>query len=74
LVGVDTDPEQLMTASGAACILGRSRDMVRILSHKGDLAAVQATNGYHFFKRQDVEALARKRAQARADRGKRPIK
>jgi hypothetical protein len=45
--------------------------MVRILSHKGILPALRAANGYHLFKRRDVEALARKRAAKRSSAGKR---
>lgn len=65
------DPEQLLTASDAGRILGLSRDMVRILSHKGALAAQRAANGYHLFKLKDVEDLARRRAQEAIGAGKR---
>ncbi|WP_224247442.1 helix-turn-helix domain-containing protein [Hyalangium gracile] len=63
------DPEQLLTASDAARILGLSRDMVRILAHKGRLRALRAANGYHLFRRGDVEELARLRAAEKASGG-----
>ena len=62
----DDDQDQLLTASDAARILGLSRDMVRILSHKGVLRSQRAANGYHLFRRRDVEELARERARGRA--------
>ena len=70
---LNNDPNQLLTASDAGRILGLSRDMVRILSHKGILPSQRAANGYHLFRRSDVEKLARERARSRrgaADRGK----
>jgi DNA-binding transcriptional MerR regulator len=65
---LDEERDQLLTASDAARILGLSRDMVRILSNKGLLPSLRAANGYHLFKRGDVEDLARKRAEDRAAR------
>jgi DNA-binding transcriptional MerR regulator len=62
------DRDQLLTASDAARILGLSRDMVRILSQKGVLPSQRAANGYHLFRRGDVEELARKRAAERRPR------
>jgi predicted site-specific integrase-resolvase len=64
----DEEQDQLLTASDAARILGLSRDMVRILSNKGILPSQRAANGYHLFRRGDVEELARKRADERAAR------
>jgi predicted site-specific integrase-resolvase len=64
----DEQHDQLLTASDAARILGLSRDMVRILSNKGVLPSQRAANGYHLFRRGDVEELARKRAEERAAR------
>jgi excisionase family DNA binding protein len=60
------DAEQWLTASDAARILGLSRDMVRILTQKGRLRSMRAANGYHLFRRGDVEDLARLRAIAKA--------
>lgn len=59
------DRDQLLTASDAGRVLGLSRDMVRILSRRGILPAQRAANGYHLFRRGDVEELARKRAEER---------
>jgi DNA-binding transcriptional MerR regulator len=63
------DPDQLLTASDAARILGLSRDMVRILGQKGILPSLRAANGYHLFRRRDVEDLARQRAEKRTALG-----
>ncbi len=60
------DDDQLLTASDAGRILGLSRDMVRILSNRGVLPSLRAANGYHLFRRSDVEELARVRAERRA--------
>jgi DNA-binding transcriptional MerR regulator len=53
--------DDLLTATDAGRILGLSRDMVRILSVKGRLAAQRASNGYYLFRRADVEQLALER-------------
>lgn len=58
--------EQILTVSDAARILGLSRDMVRVLTQKGQLAARRAANGYHLYRRGDVEQLARDRAAQRS--------
>ncbi len=63
-----SDPDQILTAIDAARILGLSTDMVRVLTQKGQLPSTRAANGYHLFRRADVEHLARERAQARAAR------
>jgi predicted site-specific integrase-resolvase len=70
----DEDPNQLLTAIDAARILGLSTDMVRVLTRKGRLPSQRAANGYHLFRRQDVERLAEERrisSAARASRGPR---
>jgi excisionase family DNA binding protein len=61
----DQDADQILTASDAARILGISRDMVRVLARQGLLPATRAANGYHLFRRGDVEQLARERAARR---------
>jgi len=66
---MNDNEEQLLTASDAGRILGLSRDMVRILSNKGILPSERAANGYHLFRRRDVERLARERARRRMARG-----
>jgi DNA-binding transcriptional MerR regulator len=62
---MNDERDQLLTASDAARILGLSRDMVRILSQKGILPSQRTANGYHLFRRGDVEKLARERAEKR---------
>jgi hypothetical protein len=54
-----SDPEQLLTAIDAARILGLSTDRVRTM---------RAANGYHLFRRADVERVAEERARRRAAR------
>jgi hypothetical protein len=56
------NPEQLLTAIDAARILGLSTDMVRTM---------RAPNGYHLFRRADVERVAEQRACQRAERTRR---
>ncbi|WP_414639143.1 helix-turn-helix domain-containing protein [Archangium sp.] len=60
-----SDPDQLLTAIDASRILGLSTDMVRVLTRKGRLASIRAANGYHLFRRGDVERLAEERARER---------
>jgi DNA-binding transcriptional MerR regulator len=62
---LDHDADQILTASDAARILGISRDMVRVLARRGILRSRRAANGYHLFRRGDVEQLARERAEKR---------
>jgi excisionase family DNA binding protein len=64
----DADP--LLTASDAARILGLSRDMVRVLARSGRLPSTRTANGYHLFRRADVESLARARATLRERHGR----
>jgi DNA-binding transcriptional MerR regulator len=68
-----SDPEQLLTAIDAARILGLSTDMVRVLTQKGRLPSLRAANGYHLFRRGDVERLAEVRARERAERAERRV-
>jgi hypothetical protein len=44
--------------------------MVRILSRKGRLPSIRAANGYHLFRRGDVEQLARERELERSRRNR----
>lgn len=67
---MNADDDELLTASDAARILGLSRDMVRILASKGALPSQRAANGYHLFRRGDVEQLARVRAERRRPGGR----
>jgi excisionase family DNA binding protein len=57
------DPDDLMTPSDAARILGLSADSVRVLSDSGRLPAMRTVSGRRLFRRSDVDRLAAERAQ-----------
>lgn len=59
-----TDPNDLMTPSDAARILGLSADSVRVLGDTGRLPALRTVGGRRLFRRGDVEELAAQRARA----------
>jgi len=58
-----TDPNDLMTPSDAARILGLSADSVRVLSDSGRLPGMRTVSGRRLFRRGDVDRLAAERAQ-----------
>lgn len=58
-----TDPNDLMTPSDAARILGLSADSVRVLSDSGRLPGLRTVSGRRLFRRGDVDRLAAERAQ-----------
>jgi excisionase family DNA binding protein len=60
------DPNDLMTPSDAARVLGLSADSVRVLSDSGRLPAMRTVSGRRLFRRSDVDRLAAERAQAMA--------
>jgi excisionase family DNA binding protein len=60
---VVTDPNDLLTPSDAARVLGLSPDSVRVLSDSGRLPAMRTVSGRRLFKRGDVDRLAAERAQ-----------
>jgi len=57
------DPNDLMTPSDAARVLGLSADSVRVLSDSGRLPAMRTVSGRRLFRRSDVDRLAAERAQ-----------
>jgi excisionase family DNA binding protein len=57
------DPDDLMTPSDAARVLGLSADSVRVLSDSGRLPAMRTVSGRRLFRRGDVDRLAAERAQ-----------
>jgi excisionase family DNA binding protein len=57
-----TSPNDLMTPSDAARVLGLSPDSVRVLSDSGRLPAMRTVSGRRLFKRGDVDRLAAERA------------
>jgi excisionase family DNA binding protein len=56
------DPDELMTPSEAARVLGLSADSVRALSDSGRLPTLKTVSGRRLFRRRDVEKLASDRA------------
>ena len=58
-------PDDLMTASDAARILGVSADMVRLLARGGELAFMSTISGVRLFRRADVDALVSRRERKR---------
>jgi len=66
------DPNELMTPSEAARLLGLSPDSVRAMSDGGRLPTLRTVSGRRLFRRADVEHLVAERARRRAeDIGKR---
>jgi excisionase family DNA binding protein len=57
------DPNDLLTPSDAARVLGLSADSVRVLSDSGRLPAMRTISGRRLFRRMDVDRLALQRAQ-----------
>src|SRR5215468_4594262 len=64
--GHSPDPDDLMTPSDAARVLGLSADSVRVLSDSGRLPAMRTVSGRRLFRRGDVDRLAAERAQQTA--------
>jgi excisionase family DNA binding protein len=60
------NPDDLMTPSDAARVLGLSADSVRVLSDSGRLPAMRTVSGRRLFRRADVDRLAADRAQQTA--------
>jgi excisionase family DNA binding protein len=62
------DPNDLLTPSDAARVLGLSPDSVRVLSDSGRLPAMRTVSGRRLFRRGDVDRLAAERAHQSAVR------
>jgi excisionase family DNA binding protein len=58
-----TSPDDLLTPSDAARVLGLSADSVRVLSDNGRLPSMRTVSGRRLFRRGDVDRLAIARAQ-----------
>jgi excisionase family DNA binding protein len=56
------DPNDLLTPSDAARVLGLSADSVRVLSDSGRLPSMRTIGGRRLFRRGDVDRLALERA------------
>lgn len=59
------DPNDLLTPSEAAKLLGVSADTVRLYADAGKLSTLRTQSGRRFFRRVDVERLASDRAKKR---------
>jgi excisionase family DNA binding protein len=57
------NPDDLLTPSDAARVLGLSADSVRVLSDNGRLPSMRTVSGRRLFRRSDVDRLAIQRAQ-----------
>ena len=57
------NPDDLLTPSDAARVLGLSADSVRVLSDNGRLPSMRTVSGRRLFRRSDVDRLAIARAQ-----------
>jgi excisionase family DNA binding protein len=66
------DPDELMTPSEAARVLGLSPDSVRSFADTGRLPTLRTVSGRRLFRRGDVEKLAEERAGDGARRAPRP--
>lgn len=60
------DPNDLLTPSDAARVLGLSPDSVRVLSDSGRLPSMRTISGRRLFRRGDVDRLAADRAHQSA--------
>ena len=58
------NPDDLLTPSDAARVLGLSADSVRVLSDNGRLPSMRTVSGRRLFRRSDVDRLAIQRAQS----------
>jgi excisionase family DNA binding protein len=62
-VNMNNHPDDLLTPSDAARVLGLSADSVRVLSDNGRLPSMRTVSGRRLFRRSDVDRLAIQRAQ-----------
>jgi excisionase family DNA binding protein len=65
---VDMAESELLSVTDSAKILGCSSDLVRLLERTGKLPAMKTAGGVRIFRREDVEAMRRTRAQERRAR------
>ncbi len=61
-MSTERDPDELLTPSDAARVLGLAPDTVRQLANKGRLKVMKTMTGRRLFRRADVELLAKERA------------
>jgi excisionase family DNA binding protein len=64
------DPDELLTPSDAARVLGLSSDSVRALADAGKLPMLRTVSGRRLFRRGDVDRLAADRAGDLKAKGK----
>ncbi len=67
-------PDDLMTATDAGRILSVSVDMVRVMAKNGGLPFLATLGSVRLFRRADVDALARERAQRKQSQSKLKLK
>jgi excisionase family DNA binding protein len=63
-IPMNHNPDDLLTPSDAARVLGLSADSVRVLSDNGRLPSMRTVSGRRLFRRSDVDRLAIQRAQS----------
>ena len=63
-ITMNQHPDDLLTPSDAARVLGLSADSVRVLSDNGRLPSMRTVSGRRLFRRSDVDRLAIQRAQS----------
>lgn len=63
--GGQGDPDELMTPTEAARVLGVSADTVRFYADAGKLHALRTPTGRRFFRRGDVNRFAAERSRNR---------
>lgn len=63
-MSIKANPDDVMTPSDAARIVGISADMMRIHADKGHLPSLRTVGGRRLFRRVDVERFAASRARA----------
>jgi excisionase family DNA binding protein len=61
-MGNTPDPDDLLTPTVAAQLLGISVDSVRTLADNGELVTLRTSTGRRLFKRLDVDELRERRA------------
>jgi len=63
-IHMNQHPDDLLTPSDAARVLGLSADSVRVLSDNGRLPSMRTVSGRRLFRRSDVDRLAIQRSQS----------
>ena len=67
-------PEDLLAASGAARLVGLSTTHLKYLADKGKIDSIKTTENIRLFRRKDLQALVRSRAENPPRKGRPPMK